>query len=525
MVVEALPAPLERATRRASPFTRLPALVAALFAATFLIWLPAGLTAPIASDQSIFVWAGRVVMAGGLPIIDAFDVKGPMAAWGYAAFQTLFGDTLAAARLGSIALFCLTFATLWRMTRDQPGAPLAVLLAGLLGFAACGTTFMDTAQPDVWAGLAALVACALLALAPERRQRAACAAAAALLAVAVGFKLTFAALGLVLLAHLVLSPPAARPGRLAAMAAGGGAVLALLLAPYAVAGRLDELHAMHIGFLTDAHAGRGYEPGQNAFQLALGVLIAWGEPWWIALRVLAALGLAVLWRTGRRTMAVLIVAGWTAQGLAILAQGKGFDYHIAPQMLFEALAAGVALSALARGAFPRGVQLMAALAGIGLLGGLAAPLRGGAEHLAHSLAPERFAAPIRMYQGVDMRRDAEAVACIEAHSGPDEAIHLFSFHAILYARTGRPSASAMGLSYPLVAGGPDWRAYAQDRLMADLARTPPKLIFIDSTDQGVLMPDGSAPHLKEVPRLAALIARDYAPACRAQTGMVYARRS
>lgn len=524
MVVEALPTPVASVSGRASPFTRLPALIALLIGLSLLVWIPAGLTAPIASDQSIFVWAGRVVMGGGLPIIDAFDVKGPMAAWSYAAFQTLFGDTIAAARIGNLLLFALTYGLLFRMTRHLPGAPTAILFAGLLGFLASGTTFMATAQPDVWAGLAALIACALLALAPERSQRLACAAASALLAVAVGFKLTFVALGLILVAHLVLSPASTRLPRLAAMLAGGGAVLLAMLAPYAIAGRLDELYQMHIGFLADAHADRAYEPGENALLLLKGIVTAWDWPWWIALRVLAVIGVVVMWRAGHRKLTVLTVAGWVAMGVTIVVQGKGFDYHIKPQLMFEAVAAGAALSALAARALPRWSQMAAGVAAIGLLGGLVDPLVEAVGDLKHRIAPDRFAAPVRMYEGVDMARDAEAIACIRAHSGPDDPIHLFSFHAILYAQTGRPSASDMGLSYPLVAGGPAWRAFAHDRLMADLARTPPKLIFVDSTDRMVLMPEGSAAHLKEVPGLAALIAQDYAPVCKAQTGVVYARR-
>jgi hypothetical protein len=524
MAVDALPAPTMRASGRISPFTRLPAALAALIGLCLLIWIPAGLTAPIASDQSIFVWAGRAVMAGGLPIIDAFDVKGPMAAWSYAAFQTLFGDTIAAARIGNIVLFVVAFALLARMTRSMPGAPMTVLLAGLLGFLASGTTFSATAQPDIWAGLAALIATALLALAPDRRQLAACAAAAALMAVAVGFKLTFALLGLILAAHLVLSPPATRLARLAAMLAGGTAALALMLTPYAVAGRLGEFYQMHIGFLTDAHASRAYEPGENTLLLLNGILTAWNWPWWIALRVLAVIGVVVLWRTGHRNLTILMVTGWIAMGATIIAQGKGFDYHIKPQMMFEAVAAGAALTALAANALGRWSKLLAGIAALGLLGALVDPLAEGVADLRHRIAPDRFAAPVHVFEGVDMSRDAEAIACIRAHSGPDDPIHLFSFHAILYAKTGRPSASDMGLSYPLVAGGPAWRAFAHDRLMADLARTPPKLIFVDSTDRMVLMPEGSAAHLKEVPGLAALIAQDYAPVCRAQTGVVYAQR-
>lgn len=525
MAVDALPAPTIRASGRISPFTRLPTALAALMALSLLIWIPAGLTAPIASDQSIFVWAGRIVMDGGLPIIDAFDVKGPMAAWSYAAFQTLFGDTIAAARIGNILLFAATFALLAHMTRSTPGAPRTVALAGLLAFLASGTTFSATAQPDIWAALAALVATALLAFAPERRQLAACAAAAALLAVAVGFKITFALLGLLLAAHLVMSAPATRLPRFAAMLAGGSAMLLGMLAPYALAGRLDELYQMHVGFLTDAHASRAYEPGENTLLLLNGILTAWNWPWWIALRVLAIIGVVVLWRAGHRKLTILAVTGWVAMGATIIAQGKGFDYHIKPQMMFEAVTAAAALTALAQRALGRWSKLLAGLAALGLLGALVDPLAEAVADLRHRIAPDRFAAPVHVFEGVDMARDAGAIACIKANSGPDDPIHLFSFHAILYAQTGRPSASDMGLSYPLVAGGPDWRAFAHDRLMADLARTPPKLIFVDSTDRMVLMPEGSAAELKSVPGLAKLIAQDYAPVCRVETGIVYARRS
>jgi hypothetical protein len=523
MAVEALAGPAAPVRSTPDLMQRLPDAVGVFMLAALILWLPAGLTAPVASDQSIFIWAARAVMDGGLPIIDAFDVKSPLAVWSYAGAMTLFGDTVAATRIGHLCVFAATYATLAWMVRDMPGGLRAVALAGLAGLLASGVSFMATAQPDVWAGLLTLLACAVLGLSRGERPLLACAIAAALLAAATAFKLVFAATGLMLIAHLALSPPGGRLARLGAMLAGGGAVIGMVLAPYALAGRLDELWSMHVGFLLDVHAGRGVDP-IRLLVLAVGVAASWGEPWWLAVRVLAIAGLVVLWRTGRRPLSLLLLAGWFAHGLIVIAQGKGFSYHVAPQLLFETAAAGVALSALAAGALKPRAQAVVGVCAALLLGGLAAPLDEGARHLASRIAPDRFAPPVRIYEGVDMRRDEPAIACVRALTAPDDRIHLFSFHAILYARTGRPGASAMGLSYPLVAGGPAWRAAAQARLMDDLARNPPRLIFVDEADDQILLPGGSARLLPTVDGLADLIARDYRLACTTPTGRGYLRR-
>jgi hypothetical protein len=523
MAVDALAGPASPDRPAPDLIRRLPDAVGMLMLAAVALWLPAGLAAPVASDQSIFIWAARAVMDGGLPIIDAFDVTSPLAAWSYAGFMTLFGDTIAAARIGHICVFVSVYAALAWMVRDAPGGARAVVLAGLAGFLASGVSFMATAQPDIWAGLLTLLACGVLGLSTGRRPLMACALAAALLAAATGFKLVFAATGLMLVAHLALSPPGSRLARLGAMLAGGLAVIGLILAPYGLAGRLDELWTLHVGFLLEVHAGRGVDP-VRLLVLGLGVLAAWGEPWWLAVRALAVMGLVVLWRSGRRPLALVLLAGWFAHAVIIVLQGKGFSYHVAPQLLFETAAAGAALSAFAAGALQPRAQAVGAVCTALLLASLAAPLDEGGRHLASRVAPERFAPPVRIYEGVDMRRDEPAIACVRALTAPGDRIHLFSFHAILYARTGRPGASAMGLSYPLVAGGPDWRAAAQARLMDDLARRPPRLIFVDEADDPILLPGGSARLLPMVDGLAELIARDYRLACTTPTGRAYLRR-
>ena len=49
-----------------------------LLAAVPFIWAPGSLFLPLGRDQGIFAWVGGVILSGGLPYADAWEVKGPL---------------------------------------------------------------------------------------------------------------------------------------------------------------------------------------------------------------------------------------------------------------------------------------------------------------------------------------------------------------------------------------------------------------------------------------------------------------
>jgi hypothetical protein len=108
---------LERALSKFSYYIL--AVDIALFAALSFIWAPVSLLLPAGRDQGIFAWVAEVMLQGGLPYADAWEVKGPAAHFAYALALLIFGKTefairafdlvvniagvMAAARIGKIA--------------------------------------------------------------------------------------------------------------------------------------------------------------------------------------------------------------------------------------------------------------------------------------------------------------------------------------------------------------------------------------------------------------------------------------
>src|SRR5262245_21558461 len=53
--------------------------LAALLVLLPLAWVPLSLQLPLGRDQGIFAWVAEVVLGGGLPYADAWEIKGPVA--------------------------------------------------------------------------------------------------------------------------------------------------------------------------------------------------------------------------------------------------------------------------------------------------------------------------------------------------------------------------------------------------------------------------------------------------------------
>ena len=50
-----------------------------------IVWAFASLSFPFGWDQGIFAWVGSTIVDGGLPYRDAWDIKGPLTYYVYAA--------------------------------------------------------------------------------------------------------------------------------------------------------------------------------------------------------------------------------------------------------------------------------------------------------------------------------------------------------------------------------------------------------------------------------------------------------
>src|SRR5438067_1470453 len=85
---------------------------------------------PMGRDQGIFAWTGDVILHGGVPYRDAWEVKGPAAHYSAALAIALFGHNQWGIHLLDLLLTLAGMAALWNLcTRlaDHFAAHLAVI--------------------------------------------------------------------------------------------------------------------------------------------------------------------------------------------------------------------------------------------------------------------------------------------------------------------------------------------------------------------------------------------------------------
>ncbi|MBX3283479.1 MAG: hypothetical protein KF756_13525 [Acidobacteria bacterium] len=123
-----------------------------------LVWAAASLTFPFGWDQGIFAWAGDVIVRGGLPYRDAWDIKGPLTYYTYALAQIAFGKNTSAIRLLDLIILAAAALTIFKVATSFAGRLYGRWAAVIfvLWYASLG--FWHTAQPDGWASMFVLFA-------------------------------------------------------------------------------------------------------------------------------------------------------------------------------------------------------------------------------------------------------------------------------------------------------------------------------------------------------------------------------
>ncbi len=125
-------------------------------------WAAAYLTWPFSNDQGNLAWVGDVVLSGGMPFRDAWDVKGPGAHLIFAFVETALGRNEWGLRLFDLVLVAVCAACLRSIAREYAGrgAMRWSIVVFLLWYASLD--HHNTAQPDGWAGVMVTGAVALM---------------------------------------------------------------------------------------------------------------------------------------------------------------------------------------------------------------------------------------------------------------------------------------------------------------------------------------------------------------------------
>lgn len=465
-------------------------------------------------DQGIYAAVSRVMQAGGVPYLDAWDFKPPGIFFVYALARTLLGDAMSAVRLLEVMGLVSLVAAFALYARRFAGSVWPGLLGGALAVSGhVWLGFWHTGQPESFGVV--LLAWALLWGSAEssskRRQSLAFAASGAAYALAALLKPPLGG-GLLVSCGIAVwrAASAAPPGgagraRLRVMLAfGAGAALPLVAVflYFAANGALADLSEALFVFAPEYTAlnYRTGDPllfGPRAVQILL-LRFSWLNPLGVLL-LFALPKMAPREREG--AFHALGVMLFCLLGVAL--QGRFFAYHYGATVPLVALLAGFGLWKLLR----IGQRFALGAVALALLLFLFANSNGLSGAVAGGFLERVRTLDAGYAYNTGNRRVA---AWLRGHTREDEAIYVWGFQPMLYDLARRRPASRFVYNAPQRA--PWFSKTARDVLMRDLAEDPPAAILVESGD---LHPGtaatgmDSAQTLTRFPRLARLIDRDY----------------
>ncbi|MEO7361007.1 MAG: hypothetical protein ABI120_11805, partial [Gemmatimonadaceae bacterium] len=106
---------------------------------------------PLSWDEGVFAWIGGILARGGTPYVDAWDVKGPIAYFGYALAEVLFGTHAYGVRILDLTLTVTGSFVLYRMLVPLTNTRTATIGALMLFVSVLGQGYNVNGQPDLWA--------------------------------------------------------------------------------------------------------------------------------------------------------------------------------------------------------------------------------------------------------------------------------------------------------------------------------------------------------------------------------------
>jgi len=525
-------APTSRETDLPRAVVRVSLMLAGLI---FVAWLPANLAMPLGRDQGIFAWVGQVLLAGGIPYVDAWEVKGPVSHYLYALGMAVFGESPLGVRLFDNLLLAAATLALVLFARRR-GVPLWGWVTGFLLFASYGGGFWHTAQVDGWISYGILLAILLLWHEPSRLSARAAVAVGLLLSLAVLVKPNFALFGLLpLLAYWWRDANGRQPlANILWCALGGLVPIVVFLAAYGLRGQLHVAWDVVVAFNLESHFTQRQVTLAKLPLILTEVLVAPrenGPAIWL-LHALALVGLIDLWRRDRRG-ALLLATGWVCGWLVGVSQNKGFFYHFMPMYACAAaLAAHAVVLVLARAGGDWRLRLRDGMVALLLL--LLLPVLRPLYQAVNFWTFQAGTRTTEVYESQFCKYDdglnfchkdiATTATFLRANTAATDTVYVWGFEALLHLESDRASPTRYGFNYPMVVGSPRYAAAAKDEVMAALTARPPRAIVVQERDRSNITPLTSREQLAHFTALQALIERDYVKAFASLNFTVYLRR-
>lgn len=111
---------------------------------------------PAGGDQAFFMYVANTIRDGGLPYVDAWDIKGPLTYLLYLPYA--WTGSFVAIRLIDCAFLAVALFSLYRWTTKLAGKDAGMVAVAILGVYYLTLGWWNTAQPDAWASMLLLIA-------------------------------------------------------------------------------------------------------------------------------------------------------------------------------------------------------------------------------------------------------------------------------------------------------------------------------------------------------------------------------
>lgn len=311
-----------------------------------VLWAAMYVTWPFSNDQGNLAWVGDVVLSGGMPYRDAWDVKGPAAHLAFALIQTLFGRNEWGVRVFDLAMLTICAVCLRSIAREYAGAGAIRWSITLFLLWYASLNHHNTAQPDAWAGVMVTGAVALL-LTRTRLSPVSGAAAGALIGICALIKPTYLLFFALPVLDGLCHVRVEGTGRVVRFWVASGVGLAVPIALcvwwFATRGALDDWMAVHLEWIPSSYT-QVDAAWLNRGQYLLAFLTT-GQ--YAPAIPLVIGGLYVVRQQSGRD--VLMLVGWAlVAACGVLIQGQFYPYHWHPIFPPLALLGGIGLDALSR---------------------------------------------------------------------------------------------------------------------------------------------------------------------------------
>lgn len=490
-------------------------------AAFITTWAISSLWWPFGVDQGIFAWAGEVIINGGMPYQDAWEVKGPLIHYIYAFTQLLFGRTMWGIRVFDLLLLAVSLLFLWRLATRLYGNLAARLTVSLFILWYASTGFWSTAQPDGWVAMLMIIAVAYLI--DDKLSTRNAVISGVLIGLCALIKPPYAAY-LLLFVTFAAFHWSTTPSRrqliqsIVAASLACGVVVALAISWFAYKGALNDLIDIQLVFNGNVHR----QAHASSFGELANFTLGFFSQFWILIAIIPAIvGLKILWQRHRDVAAVIVM--WAMLSIAIVvAQDKFYLHHWLPLFVPLALAAGGGLAALLTDqqqlkdiAFIRGHWITTATVTLTFVFALLIP--------AHSLM--RWSMSLNGYISWDeyytgfghynlgdfsFKANQEAAQYVAQRSDPQDSVLVWGFDVMVNYLSGRSSPSRFGYNYPLVRGSenvfePAYRA----EFMQNLQANPPRYILILDEDKNDLLKKTSREYVNDFPEFKDYLNTEY----------------